>query len=180
MLSPLRQARRLLGVAACAVLVSLHPVSAQGSKSASVAQELASLLTAGNLDAIAAQHPSEPDRFVAALYFPGTLLVVSARYSVPQLLTARLEMREYRDVYVELNGASMPESKVFVQDVGANGLVSDRDGADSFERAGTNAVFNREWREQNIASEEEYEKRYADADAEYATILAALVRQAQQ
>lgn len=170
------QACRLLVVLGAVALASADSLVAQMPKSAALAQELVKLLEAGKLDSIAAQDASEPDRFVAALYFPGTLLIVSGSYPVPQLLTSRLEMMEYRDVYIELNGASPPESRVFVQDVGANGLVSERDGADSIERGGMgNLVFNRDWRAQKIGSEEEYEKRYAEADAAYARLLAALL-----
>jgi hypothetical protein len=166
-----------LSVFGCALLAGATVAWAQTSASAGPAQELAGILEAGQMGAIAAQHPTEPDRFVAALYFPGTLLVVSARYSAPQLLETRLEMKEYREIYVELNGAALPDSKIFVQDVGADGLLSARDNADGFERGDRNWIFNRNWRDQSLA-EAEYEKNYQDADVEYATMLNALLGQA--
>lgn len=174
----MRGAFGLLGVLGYVWLVTASPVSAQTSASMAPAEELAALMTAGKMDAIAAQHPSEPDRFVAALYFPGTLLVVSARYSAPSLLVTRLENGEYRDTYVELNGAALPDSKIFVQDVGANGLMSSSGNADSYETGGTNVVFNREWRDQSLPSEEDYDGKYQAADAAYAEMLNALLAQA--
>ena len=100
---------------ALVVLTLAAAASAQESKSAPLAKELAAALDAAKLDSIAAKDPSAPDLFVAALYFPGTqLLVVSAKYSVPQLLNERLTKREYRDVYLDLNGASVPDTKVFI------------------------------------------------------------------
>ena len=83
------------------------PASAQDSKSAPLARQLAAALDAAKLDSIAAKDPEGADVFAAALYFPGMqLLVVSGKYSVPQLLTARINSKEYRDVYLDLNGAA--------------------------------------------------------------------------
>ena len=88
---------------------------AQESKSAPLAKQLAAALDAAKLDCVAAKDPSAPDVFVAALYFPGVqLLVVSGKYSVPQLLNERLAKKEYRDTYLDLNGASVPASKFFL------------------------------------------------------------------
>lgn len=58
------------------VLVCLAPavVSAQESKSSSLAKQLAAALDAGKLDSIAAKDPASPDVFAAALYFPGMQL----------------------------------------------------------------------------------------------------------
>jgi hypothetical protein len=155
---------------------------AQTSKSAPLAAELAKLLEAGKLDAIAAKQESEPDRFVAALYFPGQLLVVSARYMVPPLLVAQMEKKNYRDVYVDLNGAQIPETKIFIDDVGADGLAVEKDaGADSYERGSKiRWIFNGQWRQQKFASEDEYKKNFETADAQYAEILAALIEQAKK
>ena len=64
------------------------------------------LLDQAKLDAIAAKDPAANDAFVAALYFPGSqLLVVGARYQVPMLLNERIAKKEYREVYTDLNSA---------------------------------------------------------------------------
>jgi hypothetical protein len=174
-----RMLRYLVCAGLCAATIGSGVAAAQASKSGGPAQELAKLLEAGKMDAIAAAG-SEPDRFVAALFFPGQLLVVSAKYAVPSLLVAQLAKKAYREIYIDLTSASDPESKVFIQDVGADGLKADADGgADSYER-GTQIswTFNGEWRKQKMASEDEYKKAYADADAEYAELLTALMQQA--
>src|SRR5882672_521208 len=131
---------KLMTRVACGSLVALvvlslaAAASAQDSKSAPLAKELAAALDAGKLDSIAAKDPSAPDIFVAALYFPGVqLLVVSAKYSVPQLLTERLVKKEYRDTYLDLHGAAVPASKVVFEDPGADGLRARREENQAFD-----------------------------------------------
>jgi hypothetical protein len=66
-----------------ATLVPAAPLD-RTSHSAPIATELAKALSQQKLDAIAAQDPDEPDRFIAALFFENTqLLVVSGRYASP-------------------------------------------------------------------------------------------------
>ena len=77
-----------VAVRPCLLACRRLAASAQESKSAPLAKQLAAALDAAKLDSIAAKDPAAPDVFVAALYFPGMqLLVVSGKYSVPQLLT---------------------------------------------------------------------------------------------
>ena len=85
-----------------ATLVPAAPLD-RASHSAAIATQLAKALSEQGLDAIAAQDPDEPDRFIAALFFADSqLLVVSARYASPSLLKARLAQKQYRDVYLDL------------------------------------------------------------------------------
>lgn len=179
MFSLLHMLRHLMFGCLFATVVVSGTAFAQTSKSAPLAQELARLLEAAKLDSIAAQS-SDPDRFFAVLYFPSQLLVVSAKYLVPPLLVEKLQQKSYRDIYMDLQGASIPGSKVFIQDIGADGLKPKADRpADSYERGTTTRwAFDGEWRKQKIASETEYLKEYAAADAEYAEILAALIQKA--
>jgi len=167
-------------VAAAIVVVSIAvPALAQDSKSSPLAKQLTAALDAGKLDCIAAKDPSAPDIFVAALYFPGSLLVVSGKYSVPQLLNDRLLKKEYRDVYMDLNGAATADTKVFIQDPGADGLRAKREENQPFdivEIAGKQTMFNSDWKAQKI-SEQDYMKVFGDADERYAKILAALLAQ---
>ena len=175
----LHMLRHLVAWCFCALVAISGTASAQTPKSGPLAQELAKLLDAGKLDSIATQG-SEPDRFFAALYFPGQLLVVSAKYAVPPLLVEKLQQKAYRDVYMDLHGASVPETKVFIQDVGADGLKAKVErAADSYERGTkTRWSFDGEWRKQQIPSEDEYLKDFAAADTEYAEILTALIKRA--
>ena len=165
-------------LAALLALAVSAPASAQDSKSAPLAKQLAAALDAGKLDSLAARDPEAPDVFHAVLYFPGMqLLVVSGKYSVPQLLTARINSKEYRDVYLDLNGAAT--AKVFIEDPGADGLKAKRESNQPFdqaEMAGKRTMFDGEWKAQKL-SEQDYLKAFTAADERYAQILTALLTQ---
>lgn len=156
------------------------PAFAQASKSATLAAQLAAALSAAKLDSIAAKDPSSPDAFVGALYFPGVqLLVVGAKYAVPPLLVEKLNQKAYREVYIDLNSASVAGSKVFIEDLGADGLKADRGDTpayDTFEAMGKRTVFDGDWKKQNL-SKEDYTKAFEDADERYSEILSALLAQ---
>jgi hypothetical protein len=168
---------------ALAVLVALSlssPVAAQESKSAPLARQLAAALDAAKLDSIAAKDPSGPDMYVAALYFPGLqILVVAGKYTVPQLLNERLAKKEYRDVYLDLNGTAAPATKIFIEDPGTDGLkpkIDNNQPFDSVEIAGKRTMFNNDWKGQKI-KEEDYLKAFTTADERYTQILTALIAQ---
>jgi hypothetical protein len=157
-----------------------HTAAAQDAKSVELAKQLGTALESAKLDAVAAKDPASADSFVAALYFPGAqLLVVSARYSAPQLLVTRLDKKEYRDTYIDLSSASIPESKVFVQDAGADGLrARSQDGQpfDIVEMQGKPTNFDGDWKKQKM-SEQEYLKVFTTVDDRYAQMLTALIAQ---
>src|SRR5262245_3766716 len=123
-----------------AVLLISTPALAQESKSTALAKQLTAALDASKLDSIAAKDASAPDVFCAALYFPNAqLLVVSAKFSAPQILNDRLAKKEFRDTYIDLNSASILSTKIFIMDVGADGLKAkngDNQGFDTFEEGG--------------------------------------------
>jgi hypothetical protein len=154
------------------------PAAAQDSKSAPLAKQLAAALDAAKMDSIAAKDPDAPDAFAAALYFPGMqLLVVSGKYSVPQLLTTRIANKEYRDVYLDLNGAAT--AKTFIEDPGADGLKARRENNQPFdqaETAGKRMMFDGDWKAQKV-SEADYLKAFSAADDRYTQILTALLAQ---
>jgi hypothetical protein len=134
------------------------------------------------LDSIAAADPTDQGAFVAALYFPGsTLLVVSAKYAAPTLILDKLAKKDYRDVYIDLNAASVAGTKVFVMDQSADGLVArPGDGApDSWEQDNKTTAFDGDWRKAKL-SEDEYTKAFAAADERYARILTLLAEQAKK
>ena len=168
---------------ALAVVVALSiaaPALAQDSKSAPLAKQLAAALDAAKLDSIAAQDPSAPDVFVGALYFPKLqIYVVAGKYAAPQLLTDRLARKEYRDVYLDVNGTAAPDSKIFIEDPGSDGLKAKREEKQPFdivEMGGKRVMFNSDWKAQKM-KEEEYMKAFADADERYAQLLTALLAQ---
>jgi hypothetical protein len=167
-------------LAVSAALSASMPAWAQESKSAPLARQLAAALDAAKLDSVAAKDPSAPDVFFAALYFPGAqLLVVSAKYSVPQLLSERLAKKEYRDTYLDLNGAAVPDSKVFIQDGAADGLKTkngDNQAPDIYEASGKQTIFDGDSKRQKM-SDQEYQKTFTAADDRYSQILTALLAQ---
>lgn len=176
---------KFIALACAAGLIALSvsiPALAQESKSGPLAKQLATALEAGKLDSIAAKDPADPNVYFGALYIPGfQLLVVANSYSAPAALDARLTRKEYRDLYIDLNSSS-PATRVFIEDLGADGLKSKREENqpfDSFEKGGTRTMFDSDWKKQKL-SEEEYLKTFSDADARYAQILTALLAQLKQ
>jgi hypothetical protein len=165
-----------------AVLVASIPgvanAQAQGeARTASLVKELTEILQQRKLDSIAARHPGGSDVFVAALYFPGQLLVISARTSAPAIVNEKLVRREFRDIYIDLNSASIPESRIMISDGGADGLRSRREPNqpfDSQDAGGKSVRFDGNWREDKM-SEQDYMKIFTQADEAYMTALQALV-----
>lgn len=155
-------------------------VFAQESKSAALAVELAKLLDEKKLDSIAAHHPAGGNQFIGALYFPGSqLLVVTAKFAVPQRMDLMLGQKAYKDIYIDLNSASEPDGKIFVSDLGANGLQFRREDNQPWDTVdiGTKSVhFDGDWRKAKI-SEEEYTKAFQMSDEEYSKMLQALVEE---
>ena len=174
---------RLRSAVLCCVgmLVSAAPAAAQASKSSAAAKALVAALDSAKLDSVAAADPTDPGAFAAALYIPGTqLLVVAAKYSAPSLLLDKLKGKDYRDVYIDLNSASIADTKLFVMDQGVNGLVARPDNdepADTWEAGKTQLAFDGKWKNAKM-SEEEYMKAFADADERYARILTLLTAEA--
>jgi hypothetical protein len=165
-------------LAALVLLIAPALAHAQESRSSQLAAELAKLLDALKLDAVAAK--IQGDQYVGALYFPGSqLLVVQARYIVPERMDAQLAGKNYRDVYIDLNSASIKDSKILVADLGANGLQSTRRNNqpyDTVDAGGKSYAFDGDWDKAKI-SEQEYMKAFETNDAEYARMLEALVAQ---
>lgn len=176
-------ARTATAAALCAAALlgtNVRSAAAQETRSGAAARQLAQALETAKLDSIAAPDPTDPGTFVAALYFPGTqLLVVSAKYAAPTLLTEKLAAKNYRDIYIDLNSASIAGSKIFVIDQSCDGLVAkpdDNQVADSYEHGSSSLAFDGDWRKAKI-SEAEYMKSFSDADERYARILSLLTAQ---
>jgi hypothetical protein len=152
----------------------------QESVSAAKAAAVAKLMDQQKLDAVAAQDPDQPSRFVAALYYPGAqLLAVSAGYPSPELLQQRIAARQYRDVYMDLQVPATTNGRLFVMDLQADGLRQTRDeGAFDITYAnGKNQVsFDGDWKRQGL-SREQYDGRFKADDERYARMLAALERE---
>jgi hypothetical protein len=156
---------------------------AQGPSSTAAARELAALLDAAKLDAIAAVDPADRSTWVAALYFKdGPLLVVSAQYAAPELLVQKLQVGDYRDIYLALFSSSVPGTRVFATDSNASGFAPrpSNDGApDTWERADLTVTFDGEWRRAKM-SEADYRKAFEEADEHYTRLLKLLSAQAKE
>lgn len=153
--------------------------AAQEPKSAAPAKELAQLLAAKKLDSIAARMPDSKEEFVGALVFPGQMMmVVWAKTTAPAVLNEKLISKNYKDIYLDLNSASIIESRHTVTDLGPDGLKSRPDQkqgpSDSHDLAAKTIRFDGNWREDKM-SEKDYMSRYADADAAYAKAIQALI-----
>lgn len=157
-----------------ALVVSLAaPALAQEPRSAALAKQLAAAMDGAKQTAIAAADPAKADYFVAALSYPGSLLVVEAKYQPAVLLTEKLAKHEYQDVYVDLQSASVAGTKLFITDTGADGLkVKSPDSAD---RGDKSLAFDGEWKKSKLSSEQEYNKALIDAEEDYARMLTALM-----
>jgi hypothetical protein len=166
------------------LVVMSTAAAAQESKSAALAKDLTTLLDGAKLTAIAAKDPSDPETFVAAMYFPGSqLLIVSAKYVPAVLLNEKLAKKEYQEIYIDLNSASVASTRVFVEDLGADGLKPDHpEGTafDSIDRGGKRSIFDDDWKKEQKLSEEQYAKLFVDADARYSRLLQALITQAKK
>ena len=162
----------VLAALVCAPAVAL----AQESKSAALAAELARLLDDKKLDSVAAQQGT--DVYVGALYFPGTqLLVVGGKYASAVRMKDLLGKKDYREVYMDLSSASEQKSRVFIMDLGANGLRFKREDNQPFDTAdvaGKSITFDGEWGRAKI-SEDDYRKSYTATDEQYSQMLQALI-----
>jgi hypothetical protein len=143
------------------------------------APALVALLEARGLQTFAAPEPGAAGRFVAVMYIKGTeLLVVSAKYPVPELLHARLDAGRYLDAYMDLQGASLVAGRWFIEDLEADGLRVMRAANEPFDVVfrddASYVVLDGNWQRQSI-TEPEYRQRYSAAEEQYARMLAALV-----
>jgi hypothetical protein len=169
--------RRLSGIPLAALLL-LTPAaaSAQDSRSATSVTELVKMLDTMKIDSFAVKGTA-PNEYVGALYFPGTqLLVVSAKFDTPYRADSLLEMKNYKDLYIELNSASMPNTKVFVADLSANGLRPKKDGSlfDTADIGGKSYNFDGDWKKAKI-TEGDYTKAFSTTDEQYMQMIQALL-----
>jgi hypothetical protein len=149
---------------------------AQESKSAALAAELTKLLDQMKLESIAAQQSA--DSYVGALYFPGAqLLVVGGKFPGTARMKDLLGRKDYREVYMDLSSATEQKTRLFIMDLGANGLLFKRENNmpfDTADVAGRSVAFDGDWGRARI-SEDDYRKTYATTDEQYSQMLQALI-----
>ena len=162
-----------------AVLV-LVPIlaHAQESKSTPLVAELVKMLDAQKLETVAAAHT---DGFVGAYYLAGSqLLVVRGKFASAERATILVDRKMYRDLYTDLNSAAEPATKLFVSDLGANGLRFLRDNNNQpFDTADVGPKsyrFDGNWGGQRL-SRDDHTKTFTETDAQYTQMLQALIDQ---
>jgi hypothetical protein len=159
-------------------LVFAASAFAQEPKSAAPAKELAQLLASKKLESIAARMPDSREEFVGALAYPGQLMVVWAKSSAPALINEKLINKQYKEVYIDLNSASIPDSRHFVTDLGPDGLRakpgSKTGPADTHDLGAKSMRFDGTWKDKKM-SEADYMKAYNEADEAYAKAIQSLI-----
>ncbi len=149
-----------------------------GGNSAGLVTDVIKLMQQRGLDTVAAAHPTEPGRFVAAMHIKGVqLLAISGRYAAPALLKEQLVKGDFRKVYLDLNAAADKQGRLFVTDSQANGLsaapAKNAPFDISWRDMSAQVLYNNDWKSQKL-TEAAYRKRFADDEAEYAALLETL------
>jgi hypothetical protein len=167
-----------LGLALSLATLLPSPPSQDDSQSAPLARELTALMTSQKLQTVAARDPDDPARFVAAMAFPDVqLLVVSARYAAPATLEYELGKKQYSDIYAALQQSAIPDSKVFIQDLKADGLHDRADAVDvMYEQVTHQTIFDGNASKHGL-TQAQYGAKFHSADQQYARLLTLLIGQ---
>jgi hypothetical protein len=170
-------AYRLIAVAIALTSSLTVGARTEEPQSTHLATELDSLLTARGMDAIAAADPESPTRFVAALSYPKSqLLVVDAAYPAPALMREEIVDAKYRDAYLALQQAGSPVGKLFFVDLGYDGLRDDAEADVLYSGPTKQLVFDGR-PEKHQMTKKAYETEFATAEATYSRLLTVLINQ---
>jgi hypothetical protein len=169
-------ARPALCVAAVAALWLCQPtlLHAQPNalKSPEVVKQLVQAMTERKLTIMAVKDPSEQDRYVAVMLFPDVqLLLISARTANQAYIDSQLASGGHAEIYAALH-QGIGESKLFVQDMGADGLHQVKGGPTDvvYERGTKETILNGD-RKATDLSEADYRKMVTQTDEEYTRLL---------
>lgn len=180
---------RRFSVAMVAVLAAVWAVPGTVVTNAAALQEPASqarvteliaALDKQGLQSLAAEDPLRPDQIVAVLYVPRVqLLTIAGHCAATEALRARLAAAAYRDVYTDLHACAAADTRLFIQDMSADGLRAEprQNGAPFdivYERMSRRTLFDGDFKSQQLTSEQ-YEERFTALDAEYARLVSVLV-----
>src|SRR5205085_10345847 len=97
----------------------------------------------------------------------------------PTLLADKIKAGDYRGVYMDLHASATAGTKIFIQDMGPDGLVSRGDNGDSWEEGGKTTTFDNDWKKAKT-TEADYTRVFSDGDGRYAKMLSLLVAEAKQ
>jgi hypothetical protein len=161
------------------------PVAASAAK----AKELIGLMQSKKLEAIAARDPDKSGRYLAALHIPNVqLLVVSAAYSKPGDLDARLYYKDFMGAYVDLNTSIHSSDKTFIEDALCDGLIAQPGKSlvhDSARLGAEKRVFDGDFAGPNQKnskkiSQDAYLKLFSTAEEQYMRVLTVLIEEAKK
>jgi hypothetical protein len=176
---------------AASLAVSLPAQQPAAGTSVAKAAEFVALLQAKKLEAFAmkdTRDPAKTDRYIAALVIPNAqIIVVAATYTRFMDVEYRLHNKDFREAYRDLNTSVYSQDKFVIEDVLANGLVAmpKRNAAADTVRIGTaELTFNGEFAdprrrrpEDKKISQEDYMKRFSEADQRYSGLLDLMIEQ---
>lgn len=168
-------------VIALAGLLDARSAAAQESVSAPAAQKFGALMRARNLQAFAAQDPLKPNRYVAALFYPDSqLLVVAGEPLLPAVAQYQFAQRQHAALYSTLHQAVSSESKLFVQDMQADGLQArPKDSVDIVYNQVTQQMIFDGSPGKRHQSNQDYAREFSAADRDYGKLLELLLRAAE-
>lgn len=163
----------LVALTTVALLAMPSPGAAQNPATRGPVASLVELMARAKLDAFALRE--EGDVYLSVMYVKGVqLLVVRARHPVPAALDARIAAGDFQGAYADHNGSTLRDGKLFVMDMGADGLVPRPARGTAFDIAYEDGVretrFDGDWRRQGL-SEEDYRLRVADIEHRYSSML---------
>jgi hypothetical protein len=156
-------------------LAGVPLAAAQEPTSGDLAKQLVTVMIERKLDAFAAQDPAKPGYFVAVRTYPGVqMLVVGAQSNSTDYIKYQIERHDYGEAYSALNASAVPETKVFLQDMGCDGLQTDEHVDVMYEKASSQVVFDRNGKASGL-SKSAYAAKLTAADAHYRTMLEMLL-----
>ncbi|MBA3639403.1 MAG: hypothetical protein H0W53_08975 [Acidobacteria bacterium] len=169
--------RRVTAPALVAFVLTLQAAAAPAAERANVrspdlVKQLTEVMAERRLSAIAARDPEAPDRYVAAMLFPGVqLLLISARSDAPAYIDAEMSAQKYGNVYAALH-QGVTDSKLFVQDMGGDGLhgTADRNPDIVYERGVQRHLLDGDHKAVKMSSDA-YTKHVEALDRRYARLL---------
>ena len=169
----------LVAVFVTAALTQPRLLLAQDGKAGSVVttSELVTAMTTQKVTAFAVEDPTTPTRFVAALLFPETqLLIVGAASTSADYIKAQIAQKQYAEVYAALNASAVPETTLFFQDMGCDGLSRDGEHVDvMYDESGRQVLFDGKGKASGL-SKSEYAAKLGSAETQYVAMVTLLLK----
>jgi hypothetical protein len=172
---------RAAGVCLAALLITsanAAPALCEADRpSAAAAPEVVRMLTARGLNAFAAEDPARPGHFVAVLAFPGAqLLAVSGETTSAEFLRWQIAERQYAGAYATLQSTAVPATKLFVHDMGCDGLEGAGGQVDVvYESGRTQTLIDGSGKGSRL-SKGDYALKFTAAEVQYGAMLTLILQ----